>query len=202
MPAQRSKAKRRPSSKNSSGGGSGKLLLGLLLGVAVAGGGIYLLSRYTSALSPWMHRAPTTTMTLPTLPQQTVHKATSALTTKMAEAAKGAPFSPSEDVFEAAANTYVAQCSSCHGSTRLTADTGLEMDPPAAQFFYGKHPKGIAGSSADVHTSIADGQKDRGMPAYSGKLTDEQIWQLSLLLKSSTLELPDPVRKILSTSAN
>ena len=65
-----------------------------------------------------------------------------------------------------------------------------------------KHPKGIAGSSADVHTSIADGQKDRGMPAYSGKLTDEQIWQLSLLLKSSTLELPDPVRKILSTSAN
>jgi mono/diheme cytochrome c family protein len=188
MPPARSRSK-------SSKGGGGRLLLGLLLGIALTAAALFLLYRYTSVLSPLLHRQGASESPVPvTRPS----RATQALTKRMADVAKDAPFSPSEDVFESGAKLYSARCASCHGSTRLTADTGLEMNPPAAQFFYGRHPKPVVGTSAHIHDIIANGAKDRGMPAYAGQLTDTQIWQLALLLKSSSLELPDPVRSLIN----
>ncbi len=50
-------------------------------------------------------------------------------------------------------------------------------------------------SARVVYETIAAGTD--GMPAYGEKLSEVQIWQLSLLLKSSSIELPDPVKTIL-----
>jgi|GEM_PF-1501297 len=188
--------------KKSSGGG--KIFLGTLLGIGLTLGAVYGLYHYTSVLTPLLHRSRPSASTLPaTAPLTQPSAPTRKLVQKMATVAKDAPFSPSEDVFEGGAHTYMARCASCHGDTRLTADTGLEMNPPAGQFFYGKHPHALtAKKSAQVYEIIANGLPHKGMPAYKDQLTDTQIWQLSLLLESSALELPDPVRRILSTSAN
>jgi thiosulfate dehydrogenase len=185
-------------------GSGGKVFLGVLLGIVLTLGAVYGLYRYTSVLTPLLHRPrPAASSLPPTAPVTQPSAPTRKLTQKMATVARDAPFSPSEDVFEGGAHTYVARCASCHGNTRLTADTGLEMNPPAGQFFYGKRPHPLSVTrSAQVYEIIANGLPHQGMPGYKDQLTDTQIWQLSLLLESSSLELPDPVRRILSTSTN
>lgn len=176
-------------SKKRSGGGS--LLLGLLLGILLTVAAVFVLLHFTSVPVTLLGRNGR---------QETLHVP---ITTRMAKVAEDAPFSPSEDVFEAGAHTYAAKCAGCHGSTRHSAAKGLGMHPAAGQFWTGKAKNGLGRkTSREVYDLIAEGNLSNGMPAYSGQLSDTEIWQLALLLKSSDLELPDPVRKILASGSS
>jgi mono/diheme cytochrome c family protein len=109
-----------------------------------------------------------------------------------AVAAGQPPFAASEDVFEAAAPVYRKQCAACHGTPSGKPRTGS-----APQFW-------IAGASgvsqkapSAIYTVIAKGSPKAGGHAFAGKLSSQQIWQLTLLLKEAGNDLPDPVRNLM-----
>ncbi len=117
------------------------------------------------------------------------------------EMPKAAPFSTSEDVFEAGAHIYHAQCSACHGVPGTDSDFARHMYPSAPQLWK-KHRNGsVVGVSDDeageTYWKVANGIRLTGMPSYNHVLSDTQMWQVSLLLKNADQNLPDPVMAIL-----
>jgi mono/diheme cytochrome c family protein len=71
------------------------------------------------------------------------------------------------------ADTYKAKCAMCHGATGL-ADNTMAKNLKVLSF---KDPKMINASNAQLFNSTKDG-KGTKMPAYKGKLTDQQITDL------------------------
>lgn len=113
-----------------------------------------------------------------------------------------APFGTSEDVFEAGAHVYKAQCASCHGTPGHDVAFAKYMDPVAPQLWR-KHAKGnVVGVSDDeageTYWKVSNGIRQSGMPAYKHGLSETQMWQVSLLLKNADQQLPDPVMGILN----
>jgi mono/diheme cytochrome c family protein len=112
------------------------------------------------------------------------------------------PFGTSEDVFEAGAHVYRAECASCHGTPGHDVTFAAHMYPAAPQLWK-KHKRGsVVGVSDDepgeTYWKVANGIRLSGMPSYSHILTDAQMWQVSLLLKNADQPLPDPVAAILN----
>lgn len=191
---------RAKSSKGSSGGG---IWLGLFIGLGIAIAA-YLLYTHSEPIRQFFAHGSSepeqSTAAKPTAngPANTPSKTTRKLTAAMAKAAKDAPFAPSEDVFEAGAHIYAQQCATCHGTPKHDSHTGLSMHPAAAQYWSPKHDDTLAHLTApEVYEAIAQGDMAKGMPAYGDQLTDTEIWQLTLLLRSSRLEMPMPVLHIL-----
>ena len=112
--------------------------------------------------------------------------------------AKTAPFTASEDVFEAAARTYRSQCAQCHGTPAQDAAVGAAMVPRAQQFFTRDRKATAAKSAGELYWPTAFGIRRSGMPAYRKSLTNTQLWQLAILLHSADQDLPDPVRNLLA----
>jgi len=114
---------------------------------------------------------------------------------------KTAPFGTSEDVFEAGAHVYKAECASCHGTPGHDVAFAKYMYPNAPQLWK-KHSHGnVVGVSDDetgeTYWKVANGIRLTGMPAYQHVLSDTQMWQVSLLLKNADQQPPDPVMGIL-----
>jgi thiosulfate dehydrogenase len=115
---------------------------------------------------------------------------------------KTPPFGTSEDVFEAGAHVYKAECASCHGTPGKDVAYAKYMYPSAPQLWK-KHAHGnVVGVSDDepgeTYWKVANGIRLSGMPSYEHVLSDTQMWQVSLLLKNADQPLPDPVMAILS----
>ena len=115
---------------------------------------------------------------------------------------KTAPFGTSEDVFEAGAHVYKAECASCHGTPGHDVAFAKSMYPSAPQLWK-KHGHGnVVGVSDDeageTYWKVANGIRLTGMPSYQHVLSDTQMWQVSLLLKNADQQLPDPVMGILT----
>ncbi len=178
--------------KKSSSGGFGKIFLGFLLGVATVAAGLFLYLRF-GPLPVAVVDAP-----LP-FERDIVHLP---LDARIEREAKAAPFGTSEDVFEAGAHIYRAQCASCHGTPGRDVGFAKHMYPAAPQLWR-RHAKGnVVGVSDDepgeTFWKVANGIRLSGMPAYKQILSDTEMWQVSLLLKNADKELPDPVTHILS----
>ena len=181
----------------------GTLLLGLLLGLAVAAAAFLL---YPS----WQHRPSRLAVDRSreaaserVQPASTPNAGTAASPAPSGGASTTdpgqAPFGISEDVFEAGALLYSSRCASCHGTPAHRAAS----QPAALQLWQtarsgarrpGKQPP------ATIYRQIAGGAPTAGMPSYRGVLTATQIWQLSLLLSNAGEDLPDPVLHILDTA--
>ncbi len=117
------------------------------------------------------------------------------------ERPKSPPFGIDEDVFESGARIFRAQCAACHGVPGQDSDFARHMYPRAPQL-WAKHRHGnVVGVSNDspgeTYWKVANGIRLSGMPSYNHVLTDTQMWQVSLLLANANQELPDPVMKIL-----
>jgi len=91
------------------------------------------------------------------------------------------PVRPSPAALAAAKSIYTDKCANCHG------DSG-KGDGPDASSYYPK-PTDLAGNSAtqnatdgELFYKISEGH--RPMPAFQRKLTEEQRWQLVLLVRS------------------
>ena len=124
------------------------------------------------------------------------------LNSRIGRETKTAPFGTSEDVFEAGAHVYKAECASCHGTPGRDVAFAKAMYPSAPQLWK-KHAKGnVVGVSDDeageTYWKVANGIRLTGMPSYQHVLSDTQMWQVSLLLKNADQPLPDPVMGILT----
>ena len=111
------------------------------------------------------------------------------------------PFGLSEDVFEAGAHIYKQHCASCHGTPGQDPVAALRMNPPSPQLWKKRPNSSVVGVSAvppgRTFLQTRDGIRGSGMPSYQHILSDDQIWDVSLLLQSAGQELPDPVLAIL-----
>ena len=161
------------------------------MGAALVAGGGYL---YLHHEFPGMHKKSPTEWQPPLLPSTT----TPAAPAPHIAAKRQPPFGPSEDVFEAGAKAYHAQCAQCHGAPGHPA--AARKGSPAAQFWSNSTGAALANGKepGDLYTAIAIGSPKTGMPSYKGKLAEAQIWDIALLLKSAGGDIPDPVKSILT----
>jgi thiosulfate dehydrogenase len=97
------------------------------------------------------------------------------------EAPKSSPIVASDAVYAAGAVIYRNNCAVCHGlpGQDQTAIAKGEFPKPP-QFFKGK---GVTDDPAGVtYWKVANGIRLTGMPGFSNSLSNEQMWQVSLLL--------------------
>lgn len=112
------------------------------------------------------------------------------------------PFSGNEQVYEAGAQIYSQQCAACHGFPGHDADFAKWMYPSAPQLWK-KHGKtNVVGVSDDdpgeTFWKVKNGIRLTGMPSYQHVLSDEQMWDVTLLLKAADQTMSPQVWATLS----
>jgi thiosulfate dehydrogenase len=111
------------------------------------------------------------------------------------EAPKSSPISASDEVYVAGARIYRNNCAICHGlpeRDQTAIAKGEFPEPP--ELFKGK---GVTDDLVGVtYWKVANGIRLTGMPGFSGSLSSEEMWQVSLLLSNAD-KLPATVRTAL-----
>jgi mono/diheme cytochrome c family protein len=113
------------------------------------------------------------------------------------EARKPSPLSADEVNLLAGARVYQrAQCWVCHGQLdQPESAIGEGMYPPPPQLLAPK--EGVTDDPVGVtYWKVKNGIRLTGMPAFSGSLTDLEMWQVSLLLLHAD-KLSAPVQELL-----
>jgi mono/diheme cytochrome c family protein len=181
----------RSTRSGSSGGGFGSFLAGALTALLLLGAGLYLYLRFG--------HPPVAVADAPFPFERQVVGVP--LEARIARERKQPPFGTSEDVFEAGAKVYAANCSGCHGSPGHDAAFGKDIYPQAPQLWKKHAHGGVVGVSDDepgeTFWKIENGIRLSGMPSYRHTLSETQMWQVSLLLKNADQQLPDPVLRLL-----
>jgi mono/diheme cytochrome c family protein len=111
------------------------------------------------------------------------------------EAPKSSPIPASDEVYAAGAKIYRQHCAVCHGlpGQDQTAIAKGEFPKPP-ELFKGK---GVTDDPAGViYWKVANGIRLTGMPGFSGPLSTDQMWQVTLLLSNAD-KLPAVVRTTL-----
>jgi mono/diheme cytochrome c family protein len=111
------------------------------------------------------------------------------------EAPKSSPISASNEVYAAGARIYRNNCAVCHGlpGQDQTAIAKGEFPKPPDLFM----GKGVTDDPAGVtYWKVANGIRLTGMPGFTGSLSSEQMWQVSLFLANAD-KLPATVRTAL-----
>jgi thiosulfate dehydrogenase len=103
------------------------------------------------------------------------------------------PIPPTDENLNAGAGIYEDKCEVCHGTKDEPSAVGKSMFPVAPQLWV-KKKNGVVGVSDDpvgnIYWKIKNGIRLTGMPAYGKALTDQQIWQVTLLLSRADKPLP------------
>ena len=125
--------------------------------------------------------------------KQLAHSALKARIRK--EAPKNSPLPPSDENYRAGARVYRSHCAVCHGlpgQAESTTSKGMYPKPPE---LFKDH--GVTDDPAgETYWKIENGIRLTGMPAYTGSLSETEMWQVSLLLANAD-KLPPPVREAL-----
>ena len=110
--------------------------------------------------------------------------------------AKESPLPADEANLVGGTRVYREQCAGCHGLPGQSQPTlGARMNPPAPDLFKGK---GVTDDSVfESYWKVSNGIRLTGMPAFSTRLTDIEIWQVSQLVAHAD-QIPDSVRKVLT----
>jgi thiosulfate dehydrogenase len=111
------------------------------------------------------------------------------------EAPKSSPIQASDEVYAAGGKIYRNNCAVCHGlpGQEQTAIAKGEFPKPPNLF----KGKGVTDDPAGVtYWKVANGIRLTGMPGFSGSLSSEQMWQVSLLLAHAD-KLPATVQTTL-----
>jgi Tol biopolymer transport system component/mono/diheme cytochrome c family protein len=93
------------------------------------------------------------------------------------------PLTADQGTIAAGQRLYAANCAVCHGAAgKGDGPSGVGLNPRPADFSQhmvpGKHTDG------QVFLGIKNGFPGTAMPAWSGRLSDEQIWQLVTYLRT------------------
>jgi mono/diheme cytochrome c family protein len=93
------------------------------------------------------------------------------------------PLAVNAENLNAGTRAYKTACATCHGNAKSgPSEYGRSFYPPAPQ---------LSGdlsqyTDAQLFWIIKHGIRNTGMPAWSGMLSDEEIWQLVMSLKTGT----------------
>jgi thiosulfate dehydrogenase len=110
------------------------------------------------------------------------------------EAPKSAPFQADDAAFAAGAQLYRSDCAVCHGlPNRPQTPVAKGMFPHPPQLFFGH---GVTDDPpGETYWKIANGIRLTGMPAYKESLSEQQMWQVALLLATDRDKLPEAVKQ-------
>ncbi len=103
-----------------------------------------------------------------------------------------------ESNMQAAAQVYKQNCAVCHGlpvgqKTAIAAG----MAPPPPLLFHGT---GVTDDDAwETYWKVENGIRMTGMPGFKDKLTEPQIWQVSVLVKNADKISPAVKTALLSS---
>ena len=100
------------------------------------------------------------------------------------EMPKSVPIQPDEANLLSGARIYVDHCAVCHSLPGVKPSAIAEgMFPKPPELFKGK---GVTDDSpGETYWKAANGIRMTGMPAFKGPLTENQLWQVSLLLANA-----------------
>jgi thiosulfate dehydrogenase len=163
------------------------LVFGMILGVAAIALGVYCY--FTTG------RAPVAT-SAPPLPfeKKLAHGALNARVDR--EMPKTVPLQPDEPNLAAGATLYREHCAVCHGLPGQKATliaTGMYPRPPKLM-----EGKGVTDDEpGESYWKVANGIRLTGMPGFRPKLSETQLWQVSLLVANAD-KLPPSVHDTLS----
>ena len=112
------------------------------------------------------------------------------------------PFAGSEEVYVSGAMVYKENCAHCHGVPGEDVDYAKWMYPRAPQLFK-KHAKGnVVGVSDDdpgeTFWKVKNGIRLTGMPSFEHTLSNEDMWDVTLLLKSADQPMSAAVKGTLT----
>ena len=107
------------------------------------------------------------------------------------------PVEADEKSFLSGAEVYKQNCAVCHGlpdQPKTTIAQGMYPSPP--QLFHGT---GVTDDPAsETYWKAENGIRLTGMPGFKGRLTETQIWEVSVLLATAD-KLPASVKAALNT---
>src|SRR5580704_14326595 len=105
------------------------------------------------------------------------------------------PVAADEKNFLGGVDVYKDYCAICHGlPDQPKTAAALGMYPPPPQLFHGT---GVSDDPAsETYWKAENGIRLTGMPGFKGRLTETQIWQVSVLLANSD-KIPDSVKSAL-----
>ena len=162
------------------------VLVGILVGFLLVGVFIYF---YFST-----GRAPIAT-TDPPMPfeMKLAHMAIDARVEKQKVGAS--PVAAEEKSYLSGAQVYKTNCSVCHGlPDQPKSFIAQGMFPPPPELFHGT---GVSDDPAtETYWKVENGIRLTGMPGFKGRLTETQIWQVSVLLANSD-KIPASVKAAL-----
>lgn len=162
------------------------LILGILLAILLIACGVYL---YFST-----GRAPIAT-TDPPMPfeMKLAHLAIDARVAK--QKLPESPVAAEERSYLSGAEVYKQNCAVCHGIPDQPKTAIAEgMYPPPPQLFHGI---GVSDDPvSETFWKVENGIRLTGMPGFKGRLTETQIWEVSVLLANSD-KIPASVKAAL-----
>lgn len=164
------------------------LIVGFLLGILLIACGVYF---YFST-----GRAPVA-VTDPPMPFEKKF-ANMALNARIAkEEIPESPVVADEKSYLAGAEVYKQDCAVCHGlPDQPKTAAALGMFPPPPQLFHGV---GVSDDPAsETYWKAENGIRLTGMPGFKGRLSETEIWEVSVLLANSD-KLPASVKAALIT---
>ena len=162
------------------------LIVGFLLGILLIACGVYF---YFST-----GRAPVA-VTDPPMPFEKKF-ANMALNARIAkEKIPESPVVADEKSYLAGAEVYKQDCAVCHGlPDQPKTAAALGMFPPPPQLFHGV---GVSDDPAsETYWKAENGIRLTGMPGFKGRLSETEIWEVSVLLANSD-KLPASVKAAL-----
>jgi len=107
------------------------------------------------------------------------------------------PIQPTDENLNAGAQIYQDKCESCHGTATEPSEIGGKMFPGAPQLFE-RHGDvvGVSDDAAgETYWKVKNGIRLTGMPSFGKALTEDQMWQVSLLLSKADKPLPAEAAK-------
>jgi thiosulfate dehydrogenase len=173
----------------------GKFLLGLILGIILV----------PAAVMAWLHygHLPVAVADKPFPEEHAIVDAP--LDARIdSELIKTPPIQPDEGNLVAGAQIYHEQCASCHGVHGKPSTFAAHMYPEAPPLWEMHHhgSETMMGVTDDppgeTYWKVANGIRLTGMPAFKDVLTDNQMWQVSLLLANADKPLPPTAINILN----
>jgi mono/diheme cytochrome c family protein len=164
-------------------------VIGLIFGVLLVFGGVYFY--FASGSAP----VGTDAQAMP-FEKKFAHMALNARVEK--EMPKSVPFQANEAAYLGGADVYRQDCAVCHGLPAQPATAiakGMFPKPPVLL-----EGKGVTDDPAEeTYWKVANGIRMTGMPAFKRTLSDEQMWQVSLLLANAD-KVPQSVKDKLTAS--
>ena len=115
------------------------------------------------------------------------------------EMPKNVPMQPTEENLTQGANIYSANCSFCHGLPDQPATLAAKGMFPLPPQLFNKDEMVTDDPVGRTYWTVKNGLRMTGMPGFGEMLSENQLWQVSLLLSQAD-KLP-PATKAALTKA-